>query len=264
MALPDFKKLSHDFHVDLVRVWHGAHPERSAASTLADGFNADGRTTLRDGHFVVVSDVSPADAENGFVDPRPAVECVAGVRSARALLDPDDVFGKLQQRAIAFTWDRAMRDRADRYITDIMVGLIEEVQKGLAGLQQRHEGRLINCRAGLVGGLLYVNLVHHEVLRVSDNNLWPDAMTAAGVASTWSERFRQALSLDGPATIVENVIACIQLYVATWRWWQGASTRIRRTSSARSSGGPATCTGRPAGLSAKTRLAKTDSLKLTF
>lgn len=125
--------------VDLVRFYTGADA----------GSAGNAETYLIGGHFVVVSDVKPDQVEDCFQEPEQASTFIAGLRSARSLWDPDGFFLAIQARARAVTWGAAMQARADAWPSSQMVGWIEEVQKGLAGLRTGHEGRLLNARFGL-------------------------------------------------------------------------------------------------------------------
>ena len=108
---------------------------------------------LIDRYLVVVSDVTPRQIERWFTDPEAAVDSIIGVRRAQALLDRDGYFAGIQARARAFRWDQTMQERANQRASEMLVGWIEEVHKGLAGLQYNDIGCLLNARHGLSWGL---------------------------------------------------------------------------------------------------------------
>jgi hypothetical protein len=81
--------------VDLVRL------VSSTASTPLPGTGSH----LLNGLLVVVRDTTAEQMERCFSEPQTAVNCVAGVRTARPLSDPDGLFASIQARAHDFTWD---------------------------------------------------------------------------------------------------------------------------------------------------------------
>ncbi len=102
------------------------------------------------------------------------------MRSALALLDRDGYFAGIQERARAFAWDQALQARANQRASAMLVGWIEEVHKGLAGLQRNDVGRLLNARHGLSWGLGRVMKVHRGVLMSGDNALYDQLSRAMG------------------------------------------------------------------------------------
>jgi len=99
---------------------------------------------LRDGCLVVVSDVTPSQTEAAFTRPEVAVETIRGLRSGRALIDRTGLFRTIQNRANAFQWDEEMQSKANQWASGQLVGWIEEVYKGLAGLSSGDTGRLLH------------------------------------------------------------------------------------------------------------------------
>lgn len=172
-------------------------------------------THLLGGHFVVVSDVYPDQIEESFQEPQQASTTIAGLRSALPLWDPDKYFSSVQERAKAFNWDEVMQDRADAWASSQMVGWIEEVQKGLAGLRTSHEGRLLNARFGLTWGMVNVLRVQRGVLVSGDNDLYPEVIQVVGAESYWAALSRQAYGIDGGDSLLDQVVAGLRLYALT-------------------------------------------------
>jgi hypothetical protein len=189
--------------VDLVRFYADA-----AGPSAAE-------THLRDGFFVVVSDAGPEEVEEWFTKPERATATIAGLRCARPLWDPDGIFDAIQGRAWAFTWDREMQSQADAWASSQMVGWIEEVQKGLAGLRSGHEGRLLNARYGLTWGLTNVIRVQRGILISGDNGNYPEVVQAVGLDSRWASLSRRAFGLDGVDSLANQVREGLQLYAHT-------------------------------------------------
>jgi hypothetical protein len=135
------------------------------------------------------------------------------------LRDQEGYFAAIQARAHAFTWDAAMRERANQWASRQMVGWIEEVHKGLEGLRRDDIGRLLNARFGLSWGLSQVIIVQRGLLLVGDNAFY-DAITASMAGqSEWLRLYRAASGIeadDGRApTLREQVMAGLRLYVLT-------------------------------------------------
>ncbi|MBK9055526.1 MAG: nucleotidyltransferase domain-containing protein [Chloroflexi bacterium] len=139
------------------------------------------------GRLVVVSDVTPEQVTRWFTEPDEAVNTIAGVRSARILWDPDGVLAAIQTRALAFVWDEGMQAKANRWASEQMVGLIEEVHKGLTGLERDDMGRLLNARFGLSWLLNRVMAVAKGVLLSGDNGFWAEVAAAVGPDSPWGQ-----------------------------------------------------------------------------
>ncbi len=178
------------------------------------------------GHLVVVSDADPQRVETWFTRPEMATNAIVGVREARALIDRGGAFAAVWARACAFEWDAAMQERANAWAGAEMVGLIEEVHKGLNGLIQPHTGRLLNARFGLSWGLCKVMQVQRGVLLSGDNSFYEQLAEAIGRGSRWVHLRRIAFGIedaDGRApTLREQVIAGLELYVETAALLAGA------------------------------------------
>lgn len=171
------------------------------------------------GHLVVVSDVTPADAEAWFTRPEVAVKVIAGLRHAQPLLDRDDRFAAVQRRAHAFTWDAAMQRRADRWASEQMVGWAEEAHKGLEGLRRGDVGRLLNARHGMTWGLSRVMQVQRGILESGDNVFYEETAHALGPDSEWVRLRALAFGIGAndvlAHALAEQVRAGLRLYVLT-------------------------------------------------
>lgn len=191
---------------------------------LVDGI--DGITSLVGAHWykgrlVTVSDATPEQVGNWFTEPQEAVKWIAGLRVARPLFDPDGLFAVIQARAHAFTWDEAMQAKANRWVSQAMVGWIEEVHKGLEGLRRGDIGRLINARHGLSWGLNEVMAVYKGVLLSGDNGVWAEVAAASDLPAAWVALRNRAFAVNGLDEIVpslrEQIAAGLQLYTLTAR-----------------------------------------------
>jgi hypothetical protein len=180
---------------------------------------AEAVTELVDGQLVVFSRVTPAQAEHWFTEPEAAVTTIAGLRSARPLVDRERYFAAIQARANAFTWDDEMQAKADQWAGSMMVGLIEEVHKGLEGLRRQHVGRLLNARFGLSWLLSKTVQVQRGILIAGDNAFYDEVAEVVGVDSRWSRLRRSAFGIEEQEgrghTLRAQVEAGLWLYVET-------------------------------------------------
>jgi predicted nucleotidyltransferase len=193
--------------VDLVRFVDNAAGGAATDSHLIDGI------------LTVVSTVTPAQVDGWFTDPKEAVNAIRGLRAARPILDRDGYFAAIQVRANAFEWTADLQAKANRWASGEMVGLIEEVHKGLAGIERGDIGRLLNARFGLSWLLSNVIKVQRGILIGGDNRFYEEIARAVGVESEWVQLRRVAFGIEdtegrGPA-LHEQVRAGLHLYVET-------------------------------------------------
>lgn len=111
-----------------------------------------------------------------------------------------------------------MQDRANAWASDQLVGLIEEVYKGLEGLRRGDTGRLLNARFGLSWLLSKIVRVQRGILISGDNAFYGEVGRAVGAAE-WTTLRRAAFGIeeDGgvPVPVREQVVAGLRLYVLT-------------------------------------------------
>ena len=197
--------------IDLVRFTADSAPELS-----------DDGTHVVENQLVVASTVTEQQLREWFEQPQLAVMFIAGLRSARALLDRDGFLAGWQERARRFVWDGAMKRRADRWVSTQLVGWAEEVHKGLEGLRRGGDvGRLLNARHGCSFGLAQVVQVHLGLLVDGDNGFYDALESTLGSESSWVRLRATAFGVQddtgrGP-TLPEQVWAGLQLYVETVR-----------------------------------------------
>lgn len=177
-------------------------------------------SSLIDGHLVVVGYVTPAQVESWFSEPEVATNTIMGARQAISLLDRKGYFAEIKRRANAFQWDQVMQGRANRWASAALVGWIEEVHKGLAGLQFNDIGRLLSARFGLSWGLSRVMKVQRGILLTSPDNEFYDAMTRAMERQPeWIRLHRTAFGIENEEghapTLREQVEAGLRLYICT-------------------------------------------------
>jgi hypothetical protein len=196
--------------IDLVRFIDQQAADRPAAG--------DGSYLVNDS-LVTLGSVTALQIEEWFSHPEVAVTVMAGLRTARPLLDRADTFEAVRRRAQAFVWDAAMQQKANRWAGQQMVGLIEEVHKGLEGLRRNDIGRLLNARFGCSWLLSRVLGVQKGVLLSGDNGFYEEVGEAVGKDSQWTQLRRTAFGIEAPTgkapCLREQVTAGLRLYVAT-------------------------------------------------
>jgi len=170
-----------------------------------------------DNRLVVVSDVNPSQVEEWFFEPNKASNCLQGVKNAKILIDRNQYFTEIQNRAFNFKWDDIMQQKANQYARKEMVGNIEEVHKGLAGLKRGEIGRILNARHGLSWGLCNIVQVQKGILRIGDNSFFDQIITVMGADSDWSKLCHISFGIDGKTspTLKEQIIAGLKLYILT-------------------------------------------------
>lgn len=179
-----------------------------------------------DNQLVVVSYVTIDQTEGWFTEPKQVVEVIANLREANILIDEHDIYAQLKQRAKHFQWTDEHQQKMNTYVGGELVGLIEEVHKGLNCLAQYHVGRLINANHGLAWGLTYIMLVYHGVLASGDNGLIEGVEQAVGYDSQWSQLHRLSYGIADPEetklTLKDRLIASLKLYKLTYAHCQSA------------------------------------------
>jgi hypothetical protein len=198
----------HFSDVDLVRFLAPDAPE-----------DAEARSFIIDDRLVVVSNVLRSQVEEWFTNPVSATECIAGIRAAKPLWDPEDLFSPIQRRAHAFVWDTDMQSKANAFAGEQMVGWVEEVYKGLEGLRRNDIGRMLNARFGLSFGMMKVVRVYLGILIDGDNTFYAQTLERLGNDSEWARLCRASFGIEhregAPLPLPEQVLAGLQLYILT-------------------------------------------------
>jgi predicted nucleotidyltransferase len=166
--------------------------------------------------LVTLSTALPSDVEKWFGEPGLATQVIAGLRQAKALYDPQNVFAELQTRANTFVWTPELQGKANGEASKHMAGLVEEVQKGLGGLTTHHAGKLLQARFGLSWLLAGIMQVQRGVLIESDNTVVEQITRAVGLESSWSRWCYRAFGLENPG-LREEVTAGLMLYTETYQ-----------------------------------------------
>ena len=171
------------------------------------------------GQLVVVNDLGPAAVEEIFTKPDMASGYLAGLRSGRPLLDHNNTFARIQERAHAFVWDNHMQQEADRWASKALAEWSEDMCKGLAGLIINDIGRLLSARFASTWGLSRIMQIQRGVLCESGHDFYDKVSSVIGTHSEWVRLRRMAFAIPDEQnhvpTLREQVVAGLKLYVET-------------------------------------------------
>ena len=208
--------------IDLVRfVYSAPEPLAGAGCYLVDDA------------LVVVSDVKIETIGEYFTIPEKIIDSMHGLRTAHVLVERDRFFADLQKRAKEFTWSLEIQEKANQWASEQMVGWMEEINKGLNGLQTNDIGRLLNAKFGLCWGLSRIIAVQKGIFSTSDNAILTDIQYHLGIHSQWCKLQLAAFGLSGNHTgidgLKQDVIACLNLYQSTANLIQSALVEPQKT-----------------------------------
>jgi Nucleotidyltransferase domain len=176
---------------------------------------SDGSYLLVD-KLVTLSTALPNEVEGWFTEPGSATRAIAGLRRAKAVNDPENFFAEVQARAVTFIWTPELQAKANEDVSKQMVGLVEEVQKALGGLQHNHVGRLLQARFGLSWLLADIMQLRRGILIESDNTVVAQITKEVGLESARSHWCYRAFGMEQPG-LREEVSAGLRLYIETYQ-----------------------------------------------
>lgn len=176
---------------------------------------SDGQRIFRHrGRLVILKIQSRGTLAAILVDPRSACRYLTGLTHSVPLVDQDGFLRDLLDKARNFEWTAEMIVSAHREAALELIGWLEEVHKGVAGLESGDSGRMLQAAHGCSWGMLRVAQLYLRVLEVSDNTVVDDITAAVGSASRWSTLLRTAIGLT-EARLSVRVKAGLELFCAT-------------------------------------------------
>lgn len=149
-----------------------------------------------------------------LVDPQSACRYLIALAYSVPLIDRDGFLQDLLGKARNFEWTPELIYSAHRDAAAELIAWLEEVHKGIAGLESGDSGRLLQAVHGCSWGMLRVVQLHLRVLEGGDNTVVDDVMAAVGSAAEWSTLLRTAIGLTG-ASLSDRVEAGLELFCAT-------------------------------------------------
>jgi len=132
---------------------------------------------LTEDRYTVISYINIKEVENWFVDPKLATEFMGGLKTLIPIWDPKNHLENLRKRAIEFSWNQNLQEKADKYACEEIVLLGEEVNKGIQGIISNDNGRMLNCLFGLSLGLAKILRVQKGILIKSDNDFYDEILS---------------------------------------------------------------------------------------
>ncbi|MHA7685481.1 nucleotidyltransferase domain-containing protein [Cupriavidus sp. PET2-C1] len=166
------------------------------------------------GRLVVLKIQSRETLAAVLLDPRSACQYLTGLSNSVPLIDQDGFLRDLLNKARNFEWTAEMIFSAQRAAASELIGWLEEVHKGVAGLESGDSGRMLQAVHGCSWGMLRVAQLHLRVLEGSDNTVVDDVTTAVGWGPRWSTLLRTAIGLT-EACLSVRVKAGLELFCAT-------------------------------------------------
>lgn len=174
-----------------------------------------GQRIFRHRGRLVILKIQPRETLTGIlVDPRSACRYLTGLTHSVPLVDHDGFLRDLLDKARNFEWTDELIFSAHRKAASELIGWLEEVHKGVAGLESGDSGRMLQAVHGCSWGMLRVAQLHLRVLEGSDNTVVDDITAAVGSASRWSTLLRTAIGLT-EARLSVRVKAGLELFCAT-------------------------------------------------
>ncbi|MGO4302322.1 nucleotidyltransferase domain-containing protein [Cupriavidus sp. RAF12] len=149
-----------------------------------------------------------------LVDPQSACRYLTALTYSVPLIDRDGFLQDLLDKARNFDWTPELIYSAHRDAAAELIAWLEEVHKGIAGLELGDSGRLLQAVHGCSWGMLRVVQLHLRVLEGGDNTVVDDVMAAVGAAAEWPTLLRTAIGLTG-ASLSDRVEAGLELFCAT-------------------------------------------------
>jgi hypothetical protein len=213
---------------DVVGIILGGSHARGTAAALSDVdialFVRDDaalrpkRYFYRDGLLASCGTKTAARVRADAADPSKAVWVVPGILEAAILLDKDGSLRNLMQDLARFDW-APLRRKANRHVSNLMMGLTEPVHKLANELHRGNEAGVAHVLPLVLAALTEAVAVYLGVLVQSDSTYFRQVQEAAGSNSEWAACHRRAAGLTG-ATLVERAKACLLLHRLTFQMVQ--------------------------------------------
>lgn len=168
-----------------------------------------------DGKYVVISTVSSEEVLSWFSRPEKAVEYLGGLRTAKAIWDPQGYLCQLRRRAAELVWDESFQKKANLYAGRALLGWIEEVHKALQGVLTGDTGRMLNGLHGLTYGIFRVLRVQRGIFLSGENYFFEEVVQYFGQQSEFARLSRIAFGVESVGELAERVWAGLELFCLT-------------------------------------------------
>jgi hypothetical protein len=191
----------------------GSHARGDATSAsdldlIIVGDGPDYRLDVRDGILIAESWASAEAHRARLYSVDEVGSSVPGWREAVILHDSQGVAGCLKHEALKWGWEQ-LGNRADRWVAEQLVGLVEEIQKLVAALRQHRALTAAVQRDILALRLAPILAVHHRLLYGTENRVWEQVGQRMG--AEWRRAQAAAFSTRG-VSLEASCAAALRLF----------------------------------------------------
>lgn len=170
----------------------------------------------REGYLIGISTRTPEQYLSRFTRPEEAIFVIPSIREARVLIDKEEQFAKLQQKAQLWTWE-PLQAAANDYAGEIMMIQAEIVHKTLRAIQLKDELALSEMILLLFLAVTDALTVQHGILAKSGNTYFQQIQESIGLDSLWTHYHTLLAGVKGELSLKEKSIIALRLYQETAR-----------------------------------------------
>jgi predicted nucleotidyltransferase len=153
--------------------------------------------TLRimDGKLVSLKTILAADEYASLTKPDKAIWAVPGLKRLQILVDESGQLEKLKQAAIDFDWSE-LRNAANDYAVEELMGCAEEAQKIISGLLRKDESKVLYAAWGLFKNLSHAAAVQAGLMIESENRFFDLMQSHFKDRPEWVRALRLSFGMD--------------------------------------------------------------------
>ena len=181
------------------------------------------RYYYRDGRLVGVATRQLDWYREVLTRPERALFALASLRTARILIDSDEIFRAFQREVQQFS-RASLQPAADRYASTLLMQLAEAAHKVLSALLRKNRLALFEATSSLIFGLTQAVAVQRGVLVAGSSRYLRQVQESVGPDSAWTRYHRLAMDADepeapqAPGTSIEaRAMAALRMYQETVR-----------------------------------------------
>lgn len=112
------------------------------------------------------------DLEKYFKDTNLITSTLGALSNIKLLFDPHGHLGDLKEQAKKFTWTSVLVEQSKYLAAKKYIGFLEEAQKAIQGLADKHVGKMLNGVYGLSFGMFQVIRLRDQIQIKSDNEFF--------------------------------------------------------------------------------------------
>lgn len=190
------QELTLDLDDDTVQaiVLHGSYVRGEAVAPYSDidlvrildeGQQEQKQYVYRKGLLLSISSRPLSVYRTRFARPEKAIFAIPGVREARILLDKEGGFHRLQEEAVAWTWE-PLQEAAHMYASELLVVQTEIAHKAMRAIHLHDWLALADMTIDLFSAVTEAVAVDRGVLIQSGNTYFHQTQEAVGQQSDWA------------------------------------------------------------------------------